>query len=661
MRNFWNSCGRVFQRVAGLVIAGLVMTAGVVANAGNLEKTKELVAVLQSQAPLFEKARACQQLGEIGTKEAVPVLAALLGDEHLSAYARSGLAGIPDPSAAAALRSALGTLEGAQLAGVINSLGVLRDAQAFGALRWFARNPASGVSKEALLALGRIGDRKSIRFLRRALAVGPEALRADAAAGCLLAAEQQLAGGHAKMAATLYDAVRTAKVPAIYRGAATRGAILARQSGGADFLMQQLRGRDPIFRAAALMTIREIPGPDLADALNAELAKAGPDLQVQLLNALRDCHNAQSIELLAAKATGDDAKIRSTALKVLAGIAGPAQAGILLQVMVQDRNADEAAIAEGSLERLEGSAVDNMVLQDLKFAKDAHARVQLIVLLEHRGATNAAEELLSLAAEPDNTVSQAAFEALGSLAGAKNVSALIALTKTCKDGEAKDAAEKAVCRVVERTGSADAAGAEVLTELEHSVESGEKIAWVRILTSMACTNALPALAAATKDSNEAVAAYTIEALGNWPDPAPIDTLLAIVDSGPSPKLRQRALASVIQLAMFAADERQRSDEAVVGWIERGSPAAQSLAEQRQLISILGRLKRPESFRLLSLWLDQPELQKEAGLALVQIAPALLDSADSAPVKKALEKIAATASNADVRTQAAKLAQTIRKN
>lgn len=661
MRCSWSFGRRARRRGASLIIAGSVMSASVVAIGGNPQRTRELVAVLHSQTPLFEKARACQQLGEIGTKEAVPALAALLGDEHLSAYARSGLEGIPDSSAAAALRSALGTLKGSQLAGVINSLGVLRDARAVGALRSFGENPASGVSKEALLALGRIGNGKSIRVLRRILVGGPETLRADAAAGCLLAAEKQLAGGHATMAAALYDAVRTANVPPVYRGAATRGAILARQSGGVRFLMEQLTGGDPIVREAALLTIREMPGPGLADALNAEIVNAGPDLQVQLLNALADCHNAHSIELLESKAHGDDPMIRSAALKVLAGFAGPAQAGVLLKVLLEDRKADETAMAESSLEHLESSAVDDMVLKELRLAKDAHARVQLIGLLERREAMNVAGELLSQAADPDTTVSLAAFQALGFLAGAKDIPALISLTKACKDEQVRDSAEKAVCRVATSTGSSQAAGAEVLTELEHAVDPGEKIAWVRILTSVACTNALPALEAATKDSNEALAAYTIEALGNWPDPAPIATLLVMVDSAPTPKLRQRALASVIQLAMVAVDERQRPDEAVVGWLERAVPAAQSLAEQRQFISILGRLKRPESFRLLSRWLDQPGLQNEAGLAVVQIAPALVDSQDSAAVKKALERIAATTSNADIGAQAAKLAQSIHKN
>ena len=144
------------------ILAGCALTAGAAAGGGDLEKTQKLVAVLQSQAPLFDKARACQRLGEIGSKEAVPALAGLLADEHLSAYARSGLEGIPDPSAAAALRTALGTVKGGLLAGVINSLGVLRDSEAVGALRPLAEDPASGVAKEALLALGRIATADSI-------------------------------------------------------------------------------------------------------------------------------------------------------------------------------------------------------------------------------------------------------------------------------------------------------------------------------------------------------------------------------------------------------------------------------------------------------------------------------------------------------------------
>ena len=663
MQNSVNNLLRITPWRLGLpaILAGCALTAGAAAGPGNPQRTQELAAVLQSQAQLFDKARACQQLGEIGTREAVPALAGLLADEHLSAYARSGLEGIPDPSAAAALRAALSTVKGDLLAGVINSLGVLRDSQAAGALRPLAEDPASGVAKEALLALGRIATDESIVILRQALVAGPEALRADATAACLLAAEKQLADGHAPMAVMLDDAVRTASVPAVYRAAATRGAILARQSGGVEFLMEQLKASDPVARKAALLTIREMPGAALAGALNAELDKAGPELELQLLSALADCHNAQSFELLEAKAAAGDPEVRRAALRVLAGIAGPSQAGVLLKVLLEDRSPAESMVAASSLERMEGAAVDDLVLQTLVSAREARARVQLIRLVEARGSTNAVAELLKQAADPEATVSLAAFGALRSLAGAGEVPALIALTKACKDERARDAAEIAICSASASAGNAEAAGDAVLAELERSAGPAEKNAWVRVLVSLGCAKALPALEAAMKDSDEAVAANAIENLGRWPDPGPVEALLAVVDSSTNPRSRQRALASVIQLAAVAAEEHQRPDAVVVGWLERAGPAASSPAERRRLISVLGRLKRPESFRLLAPWLDQPDLQTEAALAVVQIAPALVDSQDGAALKSALEKIAATAKNPDLRGRAAKLAQSMAPN
>ena len=63
------------------LLAAFVLTESVFAQDGNSGKTKELTAILASSAPLFDKARACQRLGEIGDKTAVPALARLLSDE----------------------------------------------------------------------------------------------------------------------------------------------------------------------------------------------------------------------------------------------------------------------------------------------------------------------------------------------------------------------------------------------------------------------------------------------------------------------------------------------------------------------------------------------------------------------------------------------------
>jgi HEAT repeat protein len=93
--------------------------------------TAKLVAILQDPgATVYARAKACQRLAVVGDKSAVPALAALLTDPQLSHYARTGLETNPDPSASDALRAALGKVKGAQLVGVISSIGKRRDRRA---------------------------------------------------------------------------------------------------------------------------------------------------------------------------------------------------------------------------------------------------------------------------------------------------------------------------------------------------------------------------------------------------------------------------------------------------------------------------------------------------------------------------------------------------
>src|SRR5436190_2890568 len=117
-------------------------------------------------SPEFKKAKACQRLGELGAKEAVPALAALLGDEHLSVYARYGLEPIADPSAEAALRDALPKLKGKELIGVINSIGKRRDAKAGPALARMMHGSDADIARAAAAALGRVGGTSSAKELQ---------------------------------------------------------------------------------------------------------------------------------------------------------------------------------------------------------------------------------------------------------------------------------------------------------------------------------------------------------------------------------------------------------------------------------------------------------------------------------------------------------------
>ena len=171
------------------------------------------LAVLASDAGLREKARACQELGDFGGPASVPALAALLGKEYLADYARSGLEGIKDPSAGEALRTALPTLEGRYLAGVVNSLGVRRDTAAVPALQKLALDPKRGAAEAAIASLGMIATPAAAKTLQTILVSGPAALRVPAAHAALVAAEQLVRDGNTTAARAVLSAVVQALPP----------------------------------------------------------------------------------------------------------------------------------------------------------------------------------------------------------------------------------------------------------------------------------------------------------------------------------------------------------------------------------------------------------------------------------------------------------------
>lgn len=171
------------------------------------------LAVLASEAGLQEKARACQVLGDFGGPASVAPLAALLNREHLADYARSGLEGIKDPSAGAALRKALPTLEGRYLAGAVNSLGVRRDTAAVPDLQKLALDPKRGVAAEAIASLGLIANRDATKTLQKVLGGGPAELRVPAAHAAIMAAALIAKEGNAAVARDLLESVVKALPP----------------------------------------------------------------------------------------------------------------------------------------------------------------------------------------------------------------------------------------------------------------------------------------------------------------------------------------------------------------------------------------------------------------------------------------------------------------
>ena len=393
----------------------------------------DALAVLKSDAARDKKTDACRELAHVGTQVAVAPLAALLGDDQLAHMARYGLENIPDPSAAAALRAALGQLKGKYLVGAIASLGVRRDAPSLSLLAQRLADADADVAAAAAMALGKIGTEPAIAALKPSLGKNPAA--AEALLRCAESMPDQ--------AVALYDAVRAAQVPRHVQMAATRGAILARGAAGVPLLLENLKSANVAQFRVALRVGRELPGVEVTQALAAELAKFPVEKQALLIEVLGDRRDAAAAPAVLAIAGSGAPEARIAAIRALTQMSS-ADAVPILAGLASTGEAEVAKAALSALAGFPGQDV-NAAIVALANKPDAKLRCIGIELIGRRRIASALPELLRLANDADQQVASASLKVLGDLAGAKEIPELLSILQKSPATQAAEDALAAVC------------------------------------------------------------------------------------------------------------------------------------------------------------------------------------------------------------------------
>jgi len=179
----------------------------------------QLLTALSGARSVPARQYVCAILARIGSEKSVPALAAMLQDAAVSSSARTALESIACAEALKALRKALRDAEGANRVGLLNSLGVCRDASAIGLLVEQAAERDSAVAEAAIAALGEIGTRKAGQaLLKVAGSVNTPGL-ADAMLTC---AEQLQRDGESGAASRLLAALNKREQPQYIRDAIAR-------------------------------------------------------------------------------------------------------------------------------------------------------------------------------------------------------------------------------------------------------------------------------------------------------------------------------------------------------------------------------------------------------------------------------------------------------
>lgn len=594
------------------------------------EKQRELIAVLESDAPSADKAITCKHLAVWGDKAAVPALAKLLPDEQLASWARIALEAIPEQEADDALREAAGRLEGRVLVGVINSIGVRRDAKAVDVLVERLKDGDAQVASAAGVALGSIGNTAAAKALVEALATAPEAVRSAIAEGCILCAEKALADGSQADAIRIYELVRKADVPKQRILEATRGAIIARKSDGVPLLAEQLRSADKSFFALGLTVARELTGGEVTDALIVELGRATPERQALLILALADRGDTAALPALLKKAESGPNEARIAAFRVLKRLGDASCVPVLLDAAVEP-DADLSQAALEVLADLPGDDVDDDLADRLAKA-EGKTRQALIQVAGWRQIAATVPALIKAADDPNVQTRSAALTALGFAVQFSDLSVLITRVANPPDNVDESAAAQAALRsACQRMPDREACAAKLVTAMSPASVSA-KCSMLEILAVMGGPTSLKAVGAAAKDNAPELQDAGSRLLGEWMsvDAAPV--LLDLAKNAPEGKYEIRALRGYIRLArQFATmPEKQRAE-----MCRTALATAKRDDEKKLVLEVLKRYPSIDTLRLAVEAAKTPSLKNDAAAASLAIAQKIGGSGD---VQKLLTQI-----------------------
>lgn len=593
-----------------LLTAALVSTQTAFGQKLSPDKERELIAVLRSNAADNEKAMTCKKLAVEGSGEAVQELASLLKDEKLASWARIALESIPGKAADEALVKASYSLQGKLLIGVINSIGVRRDAAAVDSLKIRLLDKDSDVASAAAVALGRIGNSNSALFLTELLGTAPANVRSAVAEGLVVCAARFHSEGKNADAIKIYDNVRTADVPKQRVLEATRGAILARNLDGIPLLLEQLRAPEKAMFQIGLFTARELKGREVDQALAAELDKAAPERAALLIYAMADRSTVDMPAILKAAKAGQPT-VRLAAINAL-GMVGNASCVPVLLDIAGEPESELSKAAKSTLAEMTDAGVNQAIAERLPKAEGKMVATLIEIVGLRR--IEATQELIKALNNSDKGVRGAAFMALGNTIPPSQLNVLIEQVVTPKRAEDLEAAILSLKTAAIRMPDQEDCAAK-LSGASNAAAASTKVALLEIIGAVGGKKALQTIEQAAKTDDAQLKDVSSKLLGEWMtiDAAPV--LLNLAKTGPADKYQVRALKGYIRIArQFVKNESEKA-----AMFSNAFDAARQPAEQQLVIDNLKAFPSIETLKLAVRIAEKAELKKEASQAAIAIS------------------------------------------
>ena len=587
------------------------------------QSEQDLLAVLRSDAPKGEKAITCKKLAVYGSEASVSELAKLLPDPELSSWSRIALEAIPGSASRVALRDAAGKVEGRTLVGVLNSIGVLRDAEAVPMLVAKCKSGERDVAAAAIAALGEMGNSGAAAALRAGLTAQVDAgTRGEFALAAVVCAERLFRENDSAAAMDLYQQVRAADVSKQRQLEATRGLLVINGEKSGTLLTECLNSSDEDLFRLGLKMARKLPGDEVSGVLSQAIRSAAPKRGGLVLLALADRlttlatadQPADLSPLMAAAAEGAK-PVRLSALNAL-GRLGDGKVLDSLMKAATEPDSEIAAAAKQALADVPGEGVNQRIAQLLGTASGD--QVKMLVELVGSRRIPATKDLQRILDSRDGELRKAALLALGETVDLKELSLLVERASAAQaDAEEVAAARQALRTAAVRMPQPDAC-ADLLAGAMESAPEVTQVFLIETLGEVGGRKALDSIIRFAKGDVNSLQDAGSKVLGKWSNLADADALMDYARTGPTNQYRVRALKGYVALARrFAMPEADR-----VKMCREALDLTKQPGDRKLVLDVLKLHPSPDAFLLATELIEAGDLTTESTEVAAAIAQKL---------------------------------------
>lgn len=565
-----------------------------------------------AEATQDAKLFACKQLSLVGNRKSIPVLAEMLLDADMAYMARYALERIPHSDAAAVLRDALPMVGPEHRAGIIASLGNLKDTRSIKVISAAVHDRDERVVTAALRALAEIPAGEAAAALLAAVNMKEGEMQQLAKASYVKCGFSLLAVRRITEAKKVFAKVEeTMKDDINLRATALRGMIAAAGPGReAAVIAETLKSGDAALHPIAAAAVRDIANPRSLESLAALLPGLDAYSQEIMITALGETAVTGITPQLMEMAKSPAETVRIAALKALAKV-GDTSAALFLVEQAATTTGVEQETARFAIRRLKGA--DRVIIKAYQDGNDP-LRLELLKAIAARNIKSATPLLIERIPVAGAEERLGIMDVLTKIAEPEHLEMIVPLLLSAGDsGQGVEMAE-VVATVAGRSEAGEGRVAALAKALETNSEPAARVNVYVALGKIADDSALPLLGKGMEEQDAGVRLAALQALAAWPNDKALDMLRVACQRFKGTPEGVAALDGYIRVAELNKD---RAPDETVALYEAVLPLAESMEEKQACIAAIGRTGADAGLPLLygALASEQIEVARAAVQAL----------------------------------------------